>query len=313
MGNRRKKATAKDIAAATILTEIQARAAVATAKPLSEQQMVETLQDAGYTIRKEPPKSDTVHSIKGQYERYKDLETLRFGAFSCAHLGSQYQQRKWLHTFYQRCWDSGARVMLCAGDIFDGDGKVYKGHEYEVLRHGYKTQLDYGVENFPHIPGMQTYTIAGNHDLSFWERGGADIVAGLAEQRKDITYLGHYGASVEFDGFKVYLMHGKGGATRGQTYRIQQIIEGFAPEQKPHLLLLGHFHTFGHLPMYRNVIGWQLGCFQAQTPFEKRLGLYPQIGGLILEISRNNADQKGGIVEIGTKLPPFYKPIDKDW
>ena len=90
---------------------------------------------------------------------------------------------------------------------------------------------------------------------------------------------------------------------------MQKIIEQFTPANKPNILLLGHYHTSCYLPMYRNVDGFQLHCFQGQTPYLKAKGLSPEIGGLILTITEN----KKGTYKVIVDYRRFYKPIINDF
>jgi len=104
-------------------------------------------------------------------------------------------------------------------------------------------------------------------------------------------------------------MHGAGGASYARSYKLQKIIEQLAPEQKPHMLFLGHYHIQAHIPAYRNVEGYLIGCFQAQTPFLTRLGLQPTIGGLIVEVITDET----GIKSVKTEWIPFYVQKKNDF
>lgn len=122
------------------------------------------------------------------------------------------------------------------------------------------------------------------------------------------------GADVKVGGVKVYLTHGAGGVAYARSYKQQRRIEQFAPEQKPEVLLTGHYHSWSHLSMYRNVEAWTIGCFQSQTEYLKRLGLYPEIGGLILTFYKGTkgADRPGGFVRVVSEVVPFYVPVAED-
>ncbi len=108
-------------------------------------------------------------------------------------------------------------------------------------------------------------------------------------------------------------MHGDSGNTYARSYRMQKIIEQAAPEAKPDVLVLGHYHTNVLLPEYRNVTGLQLGCFQAQTPYLVRKGLYPEVSGWIVEFKVNNKGRRGNKVGINFRFVPFYKMKKKDY
>jgi len=290
----------------------------AGSKPLSPEQMVETLQQQGYRITLDDPARLTqqhlsIHSES--WQRFEGGKTLRYAVISCTHLGSRKQQLRFLHAFYARVADLGIDTVIHAGDLVDGDGRVYPGQAYDLFLTGFDAQLDYAAEKYPVLPGVQTYMISGNHDWSFHQRGGADLVKSLCKKRPDITYLGALTGQLTIDGLRIRVTHAKGGGTYARSYRLQKHIEQFAPEMKPDVYLIGNFHSWAHIPMYRNVVGWQLGCFQAQTEHEMRLGLYPEIGGLILEVhyGTEGADRPNGFVEVSGRVVPLYVPVDADY
>jgi predicted phosphodiesterase len=240
---------------------------------------------------------------------------VKFGAFSCAHLCSRQQQLTHLEAFYTRCEDEGIADVFCTGDVTDGDGKVYKGHTFDTFITGADHQLDYVAAYYPKRDNITTHMIAGNHDWSFWQRGGYDFLKALASRRKDIRYHGAYGAKIMYGGIHIYMGHGDGGSSYARSYKPQRRIEQFAPEEKPEIFLLGHYHVWDHLPMYRNVVSFQLGCFQSQTDYLKRKGLYPELGGLILTVYKGTkaADRAGGFVRVVDEVVPFYKPRERDY
>lgn len=288
---------------------------------MTPEEMAKRLAEAGYTIVKDDPSvARKVHSIQ---TRFKGSKTARFAVISCTHLGSRHQQLTFLETFYDRCVERDIKQVLHCGDLVDGDGKVYRGHEYDVFKHGFQAQLKYAKENYPHRPSVTTQVISGNHDWSFYQRGGADILAQLAETRTDLIYLGPMSARATVDGLRVQMTHGKGGGAYARSYKMQKHIEQFAPEQKPQLYFLGHYHSWAHLSMYRNVYGWQMGCFQSQTDFLKALGLYPEVGGIIVEVDFDSPgsdkptsahdEGRSGTVAVRHEVIPFYVPRVDDF
>ena len=82
-----------------------------------------------------------------------------------------------------------------------------------------------------------------------------------------------------------------------------------APEIKPHMLFVGHWHTTAILPMYRNVAAYSVGCFQSQTPFLTRRGLYPEVGGYIVEIKVGDK----GLIGHKAEWVPYYVMKEKDY
>lgn len=285
---------------------------------LSPREMIENLSQQGYKVVKRDIQEErrTKWQVTGLAEkRYGGTKRLRFGVVGDPHFCSKHQQLTFFRTFYDRMAAEGIKTVLCTGDVFDGDGRVYKGQEFDLFLHGYDAQLDYVSENFPARKDVTTYLIAGNHEWSFWKRGGSDICAALEEKRPDITYLGPMSAKLNLDGLNVQLIHPKGGLTYARSYRMQKIIEQITPGEKPELLFFGGKHSWNHLPMYRNVNAWMIGAFQSQTNYEKELGLYPEIGGLIVDVEYGSpgADRPNGIVLARPEVVPFYNPKARDF
>jgi predicted phosphodiesterase len=278
---------------------------------LDESDMAEELASLGYKVEKlSADKADRHAPIDLSMF---DGEHIRFAVISCTQLGSKYQQITYLRDFYKLADDRGIKVVLHCGDLVDGMN-VYDGQEYELFIHGVKAQADYAAENYPQLSnGGITYVISGNHDYSFMKESGADILEQVSQRRSDIKYIGAYGAYPDIGPMKVYLHHGGGGGAYARSYRLQKNIEQFAPEAKPDLYFMGHYHIGCHLPMYRNVCAFMIPCFQSQTPFLRRLGLYPEIGGLIMDITINDWHRKAGLVDMKFEWVPFYVPKENDY
>ena len=199
--------------------------------------------------------------------------------------------------------------MICCGDVVEGNGKVYRGQLYDMFVHGATAHRDYAVQTYPKRKGMTTYIIGGNHDESFYRSEGYEIVKHVAEKREDLEYLGMYGAHLNVGNIKIYMMHGAAGVAYARSYKLQKIIEQMAPQKKPHLLFSGHWHVATHLPMYRNVEGFSLGCFQSQTGYLRRKGLYPTNSGLVVKIYPDENGLKG----IDTHWEYFHVPVEEDY
>jgi DNA repair exonuclease SbcCD nuclease subunit len=201
--------------------------------------------------------------------------------------------------------------VLHCGDVSEGNGKVYVGQQYELFVHGVDKQCSYIEEHYPYEEGVTTYMIAGNHDASFQKSAGHDLLQEITSHRDDLKYLGMFGAYFTIPGLDstFYLHHPRGPIPYARSYRLQKTIEQMAPDQKPRVLLQGHLHISCHLPMYRNVEGFLVPCFQAQTPLLKAMGVYPTIGGLILELVVNES----GLAAVKTEWWPFYVPHEDDY
>jgi len=139
--------------------------------------------------------------------------------------------------------------------------------------------------------------------------GGANIVEAVACEREDIKYLGDFGAYLQMGAILVHMMHADGGQAYARSYRLQKIAEGYPPERKPHVGLVGHWHVPCHVPMCRNVEMFSIGAFQAQTPYLRRKGLWPDICGLLIELT---PDERG-LAKITTHWMTWYIVRTQDY
>jgi len=275
-----------------------------------EAELRRRLCERGYKVEKlSPDKKDLDIDVSRLFEGDK----MQFAVISCTQIGSKYQQLTHLRSFYQFIQDRDIKVVFHCGDLVDGVD-VYKGHEYELFLHGEKAQTDYCVAKYPHMDnGGKTLVIAGNHDYSFMKTAGCDIVENICAKRDDMEYIGAFGAFPKTDFLRVYLQHGKGGGAYARSYKMQKFIEQMAPEIKPDLFFLGHYHSTCALFEYRNVTAFMMGCFQAQTPHERQYGLFPEIGGLIMEVTINDKTRRQTLADMKFEWVPFYIPLENDF
>ena len=271
---------------------------------VSDQVLLEELGRRGYaSVKRDIPKVDEF------YQLAEPLEPIEIGVVSDTQIGSKQQQITHLNRFYDYCHDRGISIMLNCGDIVEGNGKLYRGQAYDLFLHGADAQEDYTVKAYPKRKDMITYMIGGNHDESFYKSDGNEILRHIADKRDDLRYLGMYGAHLKLGNIKIYMMHGDSGVAYARSYKLQKIIEQMSPQTKPHILVAGHWHVGTHLPMYRNVEGFSLGCFQAQTSYMRRKGLYPTLAGLILKIYPDEMGLQG----IDTHWEYYHIPVEHDY
>lgn len=278
----------------------------AVKKKFDKAKAIEELSRLGYTVAKQEVMTDRAVAL----DIGTDGASFKIGLVSDTHFGSRYQQPTHLWSFYQRCAREGVEIVLHAGDLTDG-GSLYRGQEFELFCHGADAQADYVVRSYPNIAGITTYVIAGNHDENHWKVAGVDVCRRVSEERDDIKHLGFYGAYVYVGGINIYLHHGTGGGAYARSYKLQKFIEQIAPEQKPQILVMGHYHSSVLLPMYRNVAAIQMPCFQAQSPYLKAKGLYPEIAGVILEFAENK--ENPGLVWIKPEWVFYFVPKKNDF
>lgn len=261
------------------------------------------LSDAGYRVSLDQGETQTVKLANKKTKRY------RLALCGDMHLGSDYQQLTYLHDFYRQAEEFGAEAMLNMGDLVHGSPRMHADMLYESFVHGASAQVDYAVQNYPRSDKFPTYIISGNHDLSFLKDGGSHVVADFAKQRDDVTYLGQEDAYFKVGGASLYIWHPGGGGGKSRCLKLQNFADSVSPESKPHVAACGHYHTAGHVPAYRNIELFQVPCFQAQTPFEKRHGLSPVVGGILLELQVSPS----GLEQVDTRWVIYRQPLKEDY
>jgi len=276
---------------------------------VDDKAFAEEAERRGWIIHRDDPKA----------ERHIEIDApktgrVRIAVASDTHLGSKYQQLTHWRSFAKIASESGVDVVLHAGDAVDGTHKMHRGMEFEQFIHGADGQGRYAIEHWPEYltrrgKPIEQQVIGGNHDGSFWNDAGANVLGQVADNRPDITFLGAPAATFHIGPLSIYMLHPDGGPSYARSYRLQKIVEQLAPDTKPHLLLAGHWHVTAHVPGYRNVEAFALPCFQSQTPYLRRKGLAPVIGGLLLDATYS----ANGLEDLSTRWVLFPAAIDHDW
>lgn len=209
-------------------------------------------------------------------------DTLRFAVVSDTHLISVHNDLAALNAFYDECVQRGITAVLHAGDLTSGVG-VYRGQENDILFSGYDRHVQYTIENYPMRDGVTTHFIGGNHDEAWLKVAGADLCAAVAYERPDMDYLGMYNATVNVGPLKVTLHHGAKGA-KTLSYHPQIYADIMAGKRdRPHMLVVGHYHSAIYLGPYRGIHTLTGGCWEGESLYLKRMGIDPVIGGWFIE------------------------------
>jgi predicted phosphodiesterase len=271
-----------------------------------ESEAIRLLEEKGFTVLRDRAPENKFH--RASTSTFTG-GSFRLGVVSDTHLGSKHQQLSHLHSSYDDFEREGIDLVLHAGDITTGNGRLYRGQLFDVFLHGADAQRDYTVENYPHRPGVITKFIGGNHDDSHFKDSGYDICKHIADEREDLEYLGYALATIEIHGIKVMLFHPRGPVPKTLSTRLQNTIDRIAPENKPHILIMGHLHSTCTLNCYRNVYGVMVGCFEGQTTFEIERGLHPEVGHHILDISFD----ENGVRKVKQEWSPYFVPVVRDY
>lgn len=248
-----------------------------------------------------------------------ERKRIKFGVASDLHFGSKHAQISHLLEFCEICRKKGVEIIFVPGDICAGY-RVYKGQEFEVYAVSAEEQEESIIMNLP--KGFEWYVLGGNHDYSFVKSNGHNPLLTIESIRDDFHYLGFDEADVPIlPGVDLRMWHPSGGVPYALSYRIQKKIEQIAFEElskaarstnsKPSIrfLLCGHLHVQMQA-MFGSIFGAQCGAFEGQTSYLKRKGLYPHMGGYIIDA---DLAQDGLLRSFQAKFYIFPEEVDEDW
>ncbi len=212
----------------------------------------------------------------------------RFGVVSDNHLASKYARLDVLNSLYDIFEREGVSDVYNAGNMIDGECR-FNTHDL-LVRSGIEAQLEYLAEHYPQRKGITTHYIAGDdHEGWYVQREGVDIGRMMQARfedagRTDMHYLGYLEADVKLKAPKgetwIRVMHPGGGSAYATSYTTQKIVESFQGGEKPHVLIVGHYHKMDFC-IPREVFAIQAGCTQDQTPFMRKNKLQAHVGGWV--------------------------------
>jgi hypothetical protein len=195
----------------------------------ARQAAIERLERDGYRVIAEPPIERAVAKLG---VRVKPGGTVKIGAVSDTHIGSNYQQITSLTDFYAYADARGVTQFLHAGDMLEGL-HVHRGAAYEQYALGAAKQAKAAVAQYPRSKNGPTNWIEGNHDAWTYENSGVEVNELITPKRPDLVYLGYYSAFVEVGPLRILLQHGaKGGGPYGKSYKPQRLLEQLEPIER---------------------------------------------------------------------------------
>jgi hypothetical protein len=233
----------------------------------------------------------------------------KFGITADNHLNSKFERLDILNALYDRFEQEGIKEVYNAGNWIDGEAKFNK---YEVFNIGIDPQINYFLKNYPQRKGITTYFIAGDDHEGWYVQNQKIDIGKYAEMRAremgrdDLIYLGYVEADIEFKSQRgkaiMKVMHPGGGSAYALSYSPQKMIESFQGGEKPHILVLGHYHKADYM-YYRDIHCLQAACTQDQTIFMRKKRIQAALGGWIVEMQQS-AD--GAINRFKTDFMNFF-------
>lgn len=282
--------------------------------PSKVEALVEKAKKLGYTIALVDSKLDFKPAEQDLSSKRIPVnareESFAVGIISDIHFGSKYCIPEAVVEHIKYCYDQGIRDILCTGDLLEG---CYKHARFELSHVGWEDQAQEALDHLPQLPGLRYFFIDGNHDYTFTDQigveSGKNLVRLAKEQgRNDITFLGSRGALIDYGGTKIELWHPKKGLGYALSYGLQNHIRDADPENRPHILLAGHWHRF---VTFREGGVCAVACATFQhgdTPFGRSLGGATSIGGIVMRWSLSNGQIKSFNAEY--RAVPYKKCVD---
>lgn len=212
-------------------------------------------------------------------------ELQQVGVISDLHFGSKYCLTGPLQEFVRYAYDQGVREILVPGDMLEG---CYSHAAFERSAEGLDAQIDEMLQYLPAHDGLSYHAITGNHDWTFTNKSGTNVGRAiestfLAAGRRDFKSYGDRGAFLVLRGARIHMWHPMAKPSYARSYQLQKKIEGYAPGEKPQILLAGHWHRSCYFED-RGVHAISCPTFQGGgSPYGRSLSSGPPcIGGLIL-------------------------------
>lgn len=151
-------------------------------------------------------------------------QTLTFMLISDIHLGSLYDEIKYLDLIYEYCVSNNIHVIINAGDLIDG---ITFGKEKRL--NSFEEQIDFLIQKYPFDRNIINFVCLGNHDLDLFQTNGQDLKLILDNERHDLAVLGYGVGSINVKNEKLYIKH------LISNYKVDRI-------PSPNLILSGHSH-----------------------------------------------------------------------
>lgn len=270
-------------------------------------------------LRRWRKRSDTL-PMENVYERpvrserfpaapHEVVQSVTFGAIGDTHLCSRYERLDILESLYDIFAREGVTRVYHTGNHIDGEARFNKS---DIHITGLNNQVSYFARWFPRRHNIVTYFVTGDdHEGWYTQREGIDV-GELTEftarkmGRNDLIYIGHMERDVWIDREnkkgKVRILHPGGGSGLSLGYSGQKIIDSYEENDRPDILLYGHYHKASFLPNYRGVWAIQTGTTSEQSPFMRKGRMGCDLGGWVVTAGLNAA---GKVVRVGAEFIAF--------
>jgi len=279
-------------------TTIMNLANVFNVAPKKINKLLEELKQENYNVRLTDHTAEMIPEVAvgGNHRidlRAFDNKTYKIGFITDDHLCNKAERLDVLNAVFDVFEEEGITEVYNAGNWIDGE---FRFNKLDIHTHGMDNQLQYFIDNYPQRDGITINYIAGD-DHEGWYQQKTGIIIGkhlyqMAKEqgRNDLNYLGYMESDIELKAEKgkalLRVTHAGGGTAYALSYQPQKLIESLTGGDKPHILLIGHYHKAEVLPSYRNVRAVQGGCGCDQTRFMRKKRIEAHVGAWVIEFQQ---------------------------
>lgn len=259
---------------------------------------IEELKEEKYNviIKDDIVETSGIIEVGGQHKidlKAFENKTYKIGFLTDDHLCNKGERLDVINAIFDIYQEEGITEVYNGGNWIDGE---FRFNKFDIHTHGLTDQVDYFIENYPQRKGIRINYIAGDDHEGWYQQREHIIIGEYLEERakskgrNDLNYLGYMEADIELKAEKgsamLRVVHPGGGSAYALSYSPQKLIESYTGGDKPHILLIGHYHKAEVLPSYRNVRAVQGGCGCDQTAFMRKKKLPAHVGGWIIEFQQ---------------------------
>lgn len=238
-------------------------------------------------------------------------DEVEIGVVADSHMSSTRQRLDVLEMAYDEFARRGVTFAVLCGNAIDGYLEPINGGE--VLLRNATDQFNYFADHYPQRAGIVTKFITGQCHEGWWAKKiGLDVgksmeFAAHEAGRDDLEYIGHLERDIPLSngnggGAVLRVLHPGGGTAYAQSYQPQKIVESYQGGEKPHILVIGHYHKLGCF-YPRGVWCVLAGCCQDQTRWMRGRHISAHVG---FGVIRFRLDKTGGVSGFAYDQYPFY-------
>lgn len=280
--------------------------------------MVHELREDGYNISWIDTNVELIKQLKKGGKITIPVESLyngklyQFGILSDPHYGSKYARLDINEIAYNTFAKENITTVYMPGNILDGYLKRINHFDLLPGMQGYDAQVKYLIENYPQRDGITTYFLTGDCHEGWWAKDiGLNVgehiqLKAEKEGRNDLIWIGHMEVDIELKNIHgssmMRMVHPGGGSSYAVSYKTQKLVESYQGGEKPHILIVGHFHKM-LLQYTRNVWVIQAGTTQDQSSWMRKHSLQAHVGFWII---RFHQAKTGEVNRLQGEFFPFF-------